>query len=1089
MTTTTIYRVRTVVSVLVAGCLIAGTIVSNAANQDVIRRTSPSKAPKLRKPDRLRLIEARAQGKKEVTLLLAAITGANRKVVEEVIRGGGKVQYRDDDVDYLRVKVPADAVEKIAESPAVESVNVDGAIVYVSQPPVQASDTTKTKNHIPPPDRNTPAENPYLPSRDLGAPQFISAHPTFDGRGVTVAVIDTSIDLLTPELQTAKTLDGKTTRKFLDVRNAAENAIDPQDDRGRLSSFIAVDMQQELRAESTSIVYGDAKYTLPVAGTYRMGTIDERMNGNAKGDLNLDDNPPGSNGQFGVLWNEKTNTVWVDTDQDRSFADEQAMTDFRANGDVGVFGRDDPASARRKTVAFTVQTDPARHLLFVTPGLGIHGTAVMGSSFGKGFFGGSLNGVAPEAQLVVVPFLGITHSLVESLILAVKHPNVDIVTMQTVYHTGLNDGQSTLSRICDRLVDRYKKPIFAGAGNAGDEVNIVQEVAASPRIITVGSYISRETSRVNYGVASTRADNVDLFSSRGPTETGVLKPDILAPTMALTTFPRFLPSQTYNDTYDAPVGYGVVGGTSTATPMAAAGTALLISAAKQSGVTYDAARLRWAITSTARFLPEYGAYEQGSGLVDVNRAWEALKRAKEPVEIVSRAPVRTVLARYLNEPNYGPGLYEREGWTAGQRGERTISLTRMSGVQTPVTYGVRWIGNDGTFSCQRTLSLPLGQPVDITVTIQPGTAGVHSAIMVLDEVDGLQSCYRMMTTVVAAENFTAANHFNITHDGAAEWMDGKSYYFNVPAESSALTVTLNLTSGNARLLLVRPSGEPHYRLATYSAEPCKYQTGGSCSLVAVNPEPGVWQAVVENKNARDESRFAPQNRATFTMSASLLRVRMTKKQFDVDARNGVDGKISVEFTNHGAAFTGGVMTSLLGTAFTARPALTPMWVRDIDVPVGTQNLRSVISSDSSGDLDVYLFDCSTGQCVLKDFSQHEGSEEDVEFEQPSPGKWKVVIDPFLPPTDSSGFEYADLLTNAAFGEIAAVDAARLRVRDSTWTEVVRLSVDAVPIGSRHLAGFLMLKLKPANTQSADVVLKQSLVRIQNAAALISQRQP
>src|SRR5919202_1218128 len=61
-------------------------------------------------------------------------------------------------------------------------------------------------------------------------------------------------------------------------------------------------------------------------------------------------------------------------------------------------------------------------------------------------------------------------------------------------------------------------------------------------------------------------------------------------------------------------------GTSMASPQAAGAAALLVSAAKQAGVQSQPAQLRQALTSTARFLPRYGAYEQGNGLINVGAA-------------------------------------------------------------------------------------------------------------------------------------------------------------------------------------------------------------------------------------------------------------------------------------------------------------------------------------------------------------------------------------------------------------------------------------------------------------------------------------
>ncbi|HEX7228570.1 MAG TPA: S8 family serine peptidase, partial [Candidatus Binatia bacterium] len=641
---------------------------------------------KLKKHDRLRLIEARLQEKSEVTLVIAASPGANKKVIDQITRVGGRIQYRDDDVSYLRVKVPVISVESIAQSPEIEALNIDGSFIYVSQAHVPANEGQSPQNRIPPPDAKTPAENPYLPSREIGAPQFISSNPTFDGRGAVVAIVDTNIDVLTPELQTAKTLDGKPTRKILDITNGAMYALDPSDDKGRLSSYIQVDMREEVNASNTMLVHRDIRYTAPADGQYRFGMLDERMNGNSKGDLNLDGNPAGSSGLFAVLWEQKTNTVWVDTNQNRNFADEKAMSDYPINGDIGLFGKENAREKFRRTIGFTVQTDATHQLVFITPGLSLHGTAVTGGAFGKNFFGGSVNGVAPEAQIVSVPFLGVTHSFIESVIVAVKHPQVDIVSVQVYFYTAMNDGDSTLSNVCNRLVERYKKPIFSAAGNSVDAVNVVHEGAAASRVIAVGSYINQDTSRVNYGVATKRRDNIDIASSRGPTEVGAFKPDILAPTMSLTTMPGHTPVETYNNTYELPPGYGVGSGTSTATPMAAAAAALLVSAAKQSGVPYDANRVRWAISTGARYLPDYGAYEQGTGLFQIGPAWEALKVAKIPVEIETRASVKTVLSQFLKEPNQGSGIYEREGWAIGQQGTRIITLTRTTGKTSPIIY-------------------------------------------------------------------------------------------------------------------------------------------------------------------------------------------------------------------------------------------------------------------------------------------------------------------------------------------------------------------------------------------------------------------
>ena len=44
-----------------------------------------------------------------------------------------------------------------------------------------------------------------MPTRDTGAAQFVNQHPTWDGRGVTVGIVDLGVDLDHPSLNTTST--------------------------------------------------------------------------------------------------------------------------------------------------------------------------------------------------------------------------------------------------------------------------------------------------------------------------------------------------------------------------------------------------------------------------------------------------------------------------------------------------------------------------------------------------------------------------------------------------------------------------------------------------------------------------------------------------------------------------------------------------------------------------------------------------------------------------------------------------------------------------------------------------------------------
>ena len=55
---------------------------------------------------------------------------------------------------------------------------------------------------------------------------------------------------------------------------------------------------------------------------------------------------------------------------------------------------------------------------------------------------------------------------VEGLIEAFKHPKVDVVNASLGELPSLNDGNSVMSIVVNRLVERFGKPVFVSAGNS-----------------------------------------------------------------------------------------------------------------------------------------------------------------------------------------------------------------------------------------------------------------------------------------------------------------------------------------------------------------------------------------------------------------------------------------------------------------------------------------------------------------------------------------------------------------------------------------------------------------------------------------------
>jgi subtilisin family serine protease len=647
----------------------------------------------LSKHERQLVLEARLRNDATVTLLIASVKGEDQKVADEVAARGGTVEYRDAEVGYLRASVPVDRAEEIANLTSVVAADVN-EVIPLEDPRPQGQEPVAPQ---PVPTAATPAVNDYMPTGDTGAPQFVAANPRFDGRGVRIGILDSGIDLLAPELQTATKSDGKPTRKIVDWVTFTHPVID--------NDPTWVLMSTNVKANDGTFVVNGVTYTAPEGqddSDFRFGIFNERdprLGGELGNDVNRDGNPPGSSGQFAIVW-DGDEKVWVDSDQDLSFADQDRMERYSKNFDQGVFGTDNPATPVRETVPFVVQPDEANGYVNIGIVSAAHGSHVAGIAAGRDFFGpGGFDGAAPGAEIVSVRvclfIAGCTaHALVEGMIWVIKEAKSDVVNMSIGGLPALNDGNNARAEIYNRLIADFKVQIFISSGNSGSGTNTVGDPSVAADVVSVGSYITDRGWRTNYGSSSEFLHNLHPFSSRGPAENGALKPQVVAPGHAVSTIPAWQNPAGQCLSFTCPPGYAMFNGTSMASPQTAGAAALLISAAK-GGAEWRPEQLRQALTSSALFLPRYGAHEQGNGLINVGAAWEILRQKPKTGVFTSSAPVNTDISEFLATPNVGAGIYEREGWTAGETATRTITLKRESGGNSD-RYNLSWKGNDGT---------------------------------------------------------------------------------------------------------------------------------------------------------------------------------------------------------------------------------------------------------------------------------------------------------------------------------------------------------------------------------------------------------
>jgi subtilisin family serine protease len=1053
--------------------------LGSALNPAHLDTQEPPRRPYLFKDSRGEIAQARVRGEPDILLVMAALPGRNGQLASAVMNLGGRIQFRDDDVDYLRARVPLDRVEELMNHPALHSADVsmgenrartlalaDGG--GVEPPLLPAADGTSTalpevvqrttgtgfvtgtvgaaalRDTIPEPWppvlSDYPLRNRYNPLGDLRALSFLDENPTYDGRGVTIAMIDMNPDMLLPELQVARSLDGAPVPKIAIFETALD--MDEEDD-GRW-----LHMDDVAVAVDGRLTYGDTVYQAPRDGTFRMAYFDEQKadslsRSGLKGDVNRDGNPEGSSRLFAVLWDEATDDVWVDTNQDMSFTDETALSDYNRRPVFGVFGTDDPKTPVRESMGFGIQIDRERKRVAINLGVASHATLVVGAALASRGEAGRFDGVAPGARLASVSEGGAAYGQTEATIKAAQHPEVDVIYFeQSSYITRtylLRDGRLVPSVIGDRLASKYGVTIFSPTHNY-PVLGATDDIVFGRGTIGIGGHESKENFFLNHGVRVEHDDNLLITGGYGPMGDGALKPDLISPSNYVSTAQGFVEGRAIPGLFQLPPGYTIAGGTSTATPTAAGAGALLISAAKQAGLKHDPERIKWAMTRSGRWVPHIEAYKQGNGVVNVAGAWEILKeldRTRELLTITSRAPVRHPYSHLLPNPHEGVGLYERDGWAPGKRQERTITFTRTSGPSQPMPFALSWAGNDHkAFSAPLSVVLPLNRPVPVTLAVEPPEYGVFTAHLTLDHPDVPGYAFRTAATVVAPEPLEASNGFTVRKTTKVPRPGMQSFFFQVPEGASALRIELGWTERAVSMAVVRPD-------TRQSRGDDVVSSPRGITHVVLDPMPGMWE--VRLGDVADTQTFdwqqakkeepVPPTPATLTVSALAVEVREVGEAGSVGSSDA-GMEFDLALSNRMAEFTGGVVSTPVasGRRETLEIGEKEQVVFEVEVLPGSTALlaRAFQVADPGADLDLYVFDCTGELCRGAKVDADPVGDEWVLVSNPAPGAWKIVVDAPSVPGGRTEFSYLDAVFNPSYGTLAVADLPQERARGARW---------------------------------------------------------
>jgi tripeptidyl-peptidase II len=505
----------------------------------------------------------------------------------------------------------------------------------------------------------------YMPSSETGTQAFISANPTYDGRGVAVAILDTGIDAFAPGL--LQTSTGLT--KLIDVRDFSTE--------GDWETFVAVrddsgtDEAPVFATEDGLLLRGAQNLPVPPAGDevgfpVYIGEIAEKdfVNNSDVNDLNDDGD---TSDRFGFLvyaadrgavekalgvgagyemltaLNETakktvaterlSSHVWVvivDTNGNGDLSDEKMLRDYRINYDAFALASDNNPDSRA-LMAWELNVIANENHLGApeAPTVefhfddGSHGSHCAGIAAGFEVSGQEgMHGGAPGSWLLSLK-LGDnrlaggatrTSSMKKAYEYAASFEEkygIPVVVNMSFGIASVEEGDDAMGGWLDELL--AENPTLyccTSAGNEGPGLSTVGIPSTSPSLISSGAYLSVESGADLYSARMER-NTLFNFSSRGG-ETA--KPDIVAPGSALSTVPGFID------------GMARFNGTSMASPQTAGAVACLVSAAQQENIDIHWGMMIRALIAGGTPVPGLSLTDQGGGLVTTGASWDVLKK-------------------------------------------------------------------------------------------------------------------------------------------------------------------------------------------------------------------------------------------------------------------------------------------------------------------------------------------------------------------------------------------------------------------------------------------------------------------------------
>lgn len=618
------------------------------------------------------------------------------------------------------------------------------------------------------------------------------------GEGQTIAIIDTGIDVSHPDLEL--TTDGKP--KVVDWVDFTLEGI--------------VNLEMIPQEQGSYLAYQGEEYFI--------GDIISRSQTFRIGILNTNDIIPIELLEFtdeplnlGVLLVDSQNkgvydTVYIDTNNDKSFIDEAALKIYREGQHHTTFflkGRD--------LSLVVVDIDPRGGYIQVANDISGHGTHVAGIIAANG----KVKGVAPGVQLMVLKAVdrdgyADPSNIVEAIRYAALH-DADIINISLGQY---QDTDKRLSDIVNEAVEKYGTIVVAAAGNTGPGINTVASPADAEKAISVGAFVSPRMWKEDFGY-NVPEDSLYYFSSVGPKKDGSWYPSLVAPGSAVSTVPLWMNNE-----------YMLTEGTSMAAPHVSGAIAHLLENAAKNKIKVTPSLIKKALEESARDLANAPNIEGGHGIIDIYAAWFKLQSLTQPAKITTEIF------------GQGAGLYTRDFVP------KRLNLTLNNNDNRD--YYLHWSTEASWLKPQLEKSFIMRKstrtiPLDFSL---PDKAGLYSTALKGNDPSVAGVEVEIPINIVVGEKINQKTPPFAIMDklGPAQF---KRYFVQVPEGAGELKATLEIFpstnkkyQGRARIHLIGPSGQEEYMSEYAGAAPFALPGKSKVEVESYVPQAGTWEIIV-----------------------------------------------------------------------------------------------------------------------------------------------------------------------------------------------------------------------------------------------------